>query len=219
MTAMELAMTDDAPTLGRLLRRLAALCASVILTAFGVGLVFGMLAAHNDKGGGPFDVKLIGLLAIAALVAAGGIYIGYRAIRAFAGSGAETSRERRNRLVVFLCGGLGAAIGLALTWGAETPLSVFSNAPISPALALVLVFGVAVVLPILSYYWHRRVADEQEAAAYGKGALLGIYAYWIGAPTWWLLWRGGLVPAPDGIAIYFVTIVVMGTVWLWAKYR
>ena len=52
-----------------------------------------------------------------------------------------------------------------------------------------------ILLPLpgcISLYWHLHVADEQEAAAYSRGALLGIYVFWIGAPVWWLLWRGGL---------------------------
>ena len=110
-------------------------------------------------------------------------------------------------------------IGLVLTLAGPSPFSAFSDAPLPPALAVGLALPIAVLLPLLCLYWHRWVADEQDAAAYGKGALIGLYTYFIGAPTWWLLWRGGLLPAPDGILIYLAIITITGIIWLWAKYR
>jgi hypothetical protein len=40
----------------------------------------------------------------------------------------------------------------------------------------------------------------------------------IGAPVWWLLWRGGLAPAPDGTIIYFGIVATMGVIWIRKKY-
>jgi hypothetical protein len=117
---------------------------------------------------------------------------------------------------------LGAAISIILilhhSGPASTPLALFDG-PLSPAVAVVLALLVGIITPALSIYWHLRVIDEQEAAAYNKGALIAMYAFWVGAPVWWLLWKGGLVSVPDGVLIYVTTVIIAVIVWLWAKYR
>lgn len=219
MTAMELAaMDENGPEIGRRIVRIALLIAASLGGLFAIGVVVGLLAGHAERGG-PLDARLIGLIAAAALLALGCAYAGYRALRGIAAEDPGTSRERRGRIVFLSCFALGVAMGIALTLGGESPLAGFSDAPISPVLAVVLAAITVILLPLVCLYWHRRVADEQEKAAYGAGVLLAIYAYWIGAPAWWLLWRGGLVPAPDGVLIYFATIAVAAIGWLHAKYR
>jgi hypothetical protein len=74
-------------------------------------------------------------------------------------------------------------------------------------------------MPLMSWYWHARVIDELEADAYRSGAMLAMYAFWIVAPVWWLLWRGGMLPAPDGVALYLMTTFVALIIWFWKKYR
>jgi hypothetical protein len=78
---------------------------------------------------------------------------------------------------------------------------------------------IGLLLPAVSIYWHRHATDEVEADAYKTGALYALNVYMIGAPVWWFLWRGGLAPAPDGIAIYFITVATVGVIWLYRKYR
>ena len=220
MTAMGMAtMDDDAPGPGSQIGRVALVGGAGLCVLFSVGVAVGLLTAHFERGD-DLDGRLVALLAGALLFAAAGAYAVYRTLRAMARSaGGATTRERRSRLIFALCGGLGLLFGIALSLSGASPFGAFANDPLPAGLAVALALGVAILMPILSIYWHRSVADEQESAAYAKGALVGIYAYWIGAPTWWLLWRGGLVPAPDGIVIYFLTIAVTGLVWFWAKYR
>jgi hypothetical protein len=220
MTAIKVATMDDKdPSRGGQIARVALVAGGMLATLFGAGVAVGLVGAHL-KHGGEIGPRLIALVAGALLFAAGSAYVAWRGTRFMVrASGAPTTRDRRNRTVLLVCGALGGVIGMALTLAGPTPASAFSNAPLPTAVAVALAFPIAVLLPILCVYWHRRVADEQEAAAYGKGALIGIYTYFIGAPTWWLLWRGGLVPPPDGIIIYFATITVTGAIWLWSKYR
>jgi hypothetical protein len=219
MTATEMAMTDEQTAIGSQLGRVGLIVLGLFGAAFGVGATAGIVAARLDRGG-PVDAKLLAVLAGAMLIAAASAYLVYRSARAMRKAvGAPTSRERRNYAVLLLCGALGGVIGMALTLGGGSPLDAFSNSPLPSWLAILLAVPILVLLPAVSVYWHRHAADEQEAAAYKLGALFGIYTYFIGAPAWWVLWRGGLLPAPDGIAIYLATVTVTGAIWLWAKYR
>jgi hypothetical protein len=219
MTAMETAMTDQTEAAGRQLGRIALIVLGLFGAVFGLGLTVGILAAHIDRGG-PFGLRMAALMAGGLLIAAAFGYLAYRNVRAMTKAiGTPTSRERRNYAVLLVSGALGGVIGMALTLGGGSPLDAFTNSPLPAWLAILIALPIAVLLPVICVYWHRHAVDEQEAAAYKLGALLGIYTYFIGAPTWWVLWRGGLLPAPDGIPIYLVTLTVTGVTWLWAKYR
>lgn len=219
MTAMEAAMNDETPAIGGQIARIGLMVLAGTGALFGIGLIAGVIAANAERGG-EIGLKLVGLVGGGALFAAFCGWVGWRTWRAMSrAAGAPTSRERRNRMVLIACGALGGAMGMLLTLAGPSPFAAFTNEPIPTALAIALAVPIALVLPVVSYYWHRHVADEQEVAAYNRGAMVGISLYFMGAPTWWLLWRGGLLPAPDGIAIYFITVATTGIVWLWAKYR
>ena len=106
---------------------------------------------------------------------------------------------------------------LLVASGGSSPLFMFSDQPLPPLTAALVIAVIVLILPV-SLYW-QRVVDEQEADAYKTGALWGIYVYWIGAAVWWFAWRGGFAPEPNGILIYFATIFTVGAIWLWKKYR
>ena len=221
MMATEMAeMNDELPSLRSRIGRVALITGAALVAIFGVGMIAGMTAAHVDRGGGAPSATLIALIAGAGLLTAGAAYLAWRQASAMARSdGGATARERRNRTVLIVCGAIGGLMGAMLTLMGPSPFSAFTGEPLPAWLAIGFAAIVALLIPPISIYWHRHVVDEQEAAAYSKGALFGLYVFWIGAPTWWFLWRGGLVPAPDGVIIYFATIIVAGAVWMWAKYR
>jgi hypothetical protein len=200
----------------RWLRQFALLIALIFLIAFTAGFV----AAHLDSGGS-FKPLAIGILAVAALAIAGCGWMLVRQARTPTGEEPLTRKERRNRNLLVGSGVLGAVIALALIFsqegGVEAAGGVFSSAPLPPWLALGLMLLIGVLLPIISVMWHRTV-DEQEADAYKTGALYGFYVYSIGAPLWWLAWRGGFVPEPSGVIIFFVTVLTVGAVWTVKKY-
>ena len=91
-----------------------------------------------------------------------------------------------------------------------------SNQSISTILALLLVLIWALVVPIICYFWHKSL-DEQETHATRVGTFYAFYIYIIGAPTWWLLWRGEIAPEPSGMAIYFISMACFAVVSLWKK--
>lgn len=128
-------------------------------------------------------------------------------------------QERVNRNLLIMAGMLGAVLAVTMILAGGSPGDgALSNEPLPPVAAILLILVLGVLVPALSFYWHR-IIDEQEADASKTGALFAFNAYAIGAPVWWLAWRGGFVPPPDGFIIYFATTAVMTLVWLWKKYR
>jgi hypothetical protein len=137
-----------------------------------------------------------------------------------------TRREKLNRKIVWGCGLAGGAIGLFLAFyetsvgNSDTgPALIFADSPMPPVIALILAFFWAVIMPIIAWFWHKRAIDEQEASAYRDGGYYAAYAFMIGAPTWWMLWRGGLAPEPDGVAIFMLFASLWTAVWFWKKYH
>jgi hypothetical protein len=223
MVSMEQHMSNLPDDGGRNGRRTIWIMLAVVGIIVTGGAVAGFLGQHDADGGGPLAPAGIAVLATFFLIIAGLGYAIWRQAQLIRLSGVlQTSREKRSNRIIIACGLIGGLLGLGLVVGSDLgggPPDVFSNAPIIPAFALGLALVVGILMPIISWYWHNRVIDELEADAYRSGALIAIYAYWTISPTWWVLWRGGLVPAPDGIAIYMITIFTALFIWFWKKYR
>lgn len=134
-----------------------------------------------------------------------------------------TKRERLNRNLTIAMLLLGAIIGIALNlFGPQDPDISFrglSNDAISPVVAIIFASIFAVIFPIGTYLWYQKSIDEQEASAYRTGAFYAANAYIGMVPTWWILWRGGLVPEPNGMSIFIIFNFIWLGIWLWKKYR
>ncbi|WP_166036743.1 hypothetical protein [Sphingosinicella sp. YJ22] len=195
-----------------------------LVAVFLVGVAGGFLAARAERGAA-IDLFTVAFLAADALLLAGCVWLILRDVRRPTGEEPLTRKERLNRNILIGSGALGGAMGVlmvlaVLASGQEiTPGSVLSSAPLPTGVALLMMLVLGVVVPALSIYWHRSAVDEQEADAYKTGALWGIYVFMIGAPLWWFAWRGGFAPEPNGIAIYFATVLTVGVIWIWKKYR
>lgn len=199
------------------LKRMAMIAAVCLLVMVLLGLIGGtaaVMSEHNVKVATP----VVAVLALIGALDAGALFYLLRALKTGADAEPPTAKERLNRNILIGSGLLGGVIGVVMVV-ADGSNAVFSTGPIAPIVAIALVIVIGGLLPYISYYWHTRAVDEQEAEAYKLGALGGIYVYMIGAPCWWFLWRGGLVPEPDGVAIYLITIFTVGVIWLWRKYR
>lgn len=201
----------------------------ILMTVCGVGIVMllgaitGYLSQHQDEGGGAIGltgIVVLGVLVTIILVLAFAIWKLFQRVQQ---SGERIpAREKLNYRILIGCGMLGGFIGLTLAFAdmtGDNDGNIFGGGPLSPFIAILLSVAVGVVLPAITFYWHKNVIDEQEEAAYRAGALIAIYAFWFVAPVWWLLWRGGMLPAPDGVALYLMTTFVALVVWFWKKYR
>lgn len=204
-------------------RRVLWIALAGLGTIFMSGAIIGFLSQHQADGGGAMSAIAFGILALFIMMTGALAFIIWHNIRQLNASGEQmTTRERlNNRIIVAfsIVGGLiGIIVAISGNFGSQ-PTEIFSNGPISPVVAIGLAVVIGLLLPPASWYWHMRVIDEQEAQAYRSGTLLALYAFWIVAPIWWLLWRGGLVPAPDGVALYLMTTFIALIVWLYEKYR
>ena len=215
---MEMTEADNqgiAP-LWRILRIIGLGTALVALTGVGAGFTIGWMDHHDGIG-----LKLVLVLGGVVLAAAGCAWLLLREYNRTRAEEPLTRNERLNRNILIACGAVGGIVGAVITIASGGKLTegvgIFSNDPIPPAVAAALVVVLGIFFPIISYFWHK-VVDEQEEHAYKTGALYGFYVYGIGSPIWWIAWRGGFAPAPDGFIIYYATLTVVGAVWLWKKY-
>lgn len=210
----------EAPGGGSLWRWLGLIGASLALI-FALGICAGYAASSAKHGFSLIDgVILAGMVAATGGIAMLIVRLGHPLL----GRGAHVpTRERQafRLLLISFCLGLIFAFILVIAAPSESgdaPGYILSNRPIDPIVALVLSAVILFILPIGSWKWHS-IVDEHERDAYRVGAVTAAYLYLFGAPVWWLLWRGGLVPPPDGIIIYYAFCIAFGAVWLWKKYR
>ncbi|MXO95782.1 hypothetical protein GRI34_05020 [Erythrobacter aquimaris] len=192
--------------------RFAAMIALGLVFVYALGFLVGVSAAALDNG--RLTLKTVGLL-LGCLAVLG--LSGYGFYRLWPRRDREepvSPKVERTRWSLIAALGLGMAIGVALTIPMLSGESggVFSNDPIPATTALSIVIAYAVLTPIGSYFWHRN-ADEFEREASGRGALLGMYAYSVVAPSWWLLERADLVPEQDPMIVFLLVMTVWGVVW------
>ena len=220
-------MIDRDEIAGSNVRRMMWVIVSGLGIVMTAGAVAGYLAAHEAQGGGALGTAGILTLCGFAAIIIGLAYAIWRNVSKMKASNEGlTRREKLNRKIVWGCGLAGGAIGLFLAFyetvagNSDTgPALIFADSPMPPVIALMLAFFWAVIMPIIAWFWHKRAIDEQEASAYRDGGYYAAYAFMIGAPTWWMLWRGGFVPEPDGVAIFMLFALIWTAVWLWKKYR
>ncbi len=228
MVSMETQMADlpelETPEAeGNIGRSLAWMTVAAIGTIFTAGAIVGVIAAATEGGQA---LSLTAMAIVAGLVAIIGalVYAQWNLARRIRiGGGPMTTREKLNRNIMIGCGLLGAAIGATLvaTDGSipSDPQTIFSDSPLPLALAVLLAVFWGVIMPVIAWFWHTRAIDEQEANAYRDGGYYAAYAYLMGAPTWWFLWRGGLLPEPNGTLIFCLFAIIWTAVWFWKKYR
>ena len=190
------------------------------------GAIVGYLNAEVQDGGTIGIAEILTLCAFATIIIGLAFAIWRNVSKMKASNEGLTRRETLNRNMI--CGFvlIGGAIGLLPAFydtsvgNSDTgPPLLLADSPMPPVIALMLIFFWTVIMPIIAWFWHKRVIDEQEASAYRDGGYYAAYAFLIGAPTWWMLWRGGFVPEPDGVAIFMLFALIWTAVWFWKKYR
>lgn len=200
------------------LKRAALVFGGVLISVFALGVIAGYTKAEIEHGN--FGWKALLVYSLAGALVLGGLWMVRRGLTKFALP--KSPRMREYQLVVLGTCLLGAVLGglmqLGAPAGADTGFNIFSyEAPMSPAVAAVMLASLP-LLAWLYYRWHK-TADEHEQAAYNFGAVLGIYTYFFASIGWWVAWRGGLLPEPNGFAIFWAVLVVWSVGWLWHRFR
>lgn len=217
MTVSEPAMTDDTKSrLSPYLRLSLGLLGLLVVAS----AVLGFLDAHADQGGGAFNGKQIAVLTVMGALIALLAVISIRAARSMVRKPELIApRERRARKVLWASFALGAVIGFAVVISDARALSsgLLYQGPIPAWVAVTLTAVFIFVLPWLSWLWKRSI-DEHERTSAFIAAEVAAFAFMTLVPAWWLLWRGGLLPAPDLIIIYFGFTLIYSLVWLYRKF-
>lgn len=210
-------MTTDEPAIPIWRQPLLIAAAAGTGLLFSIGVVAGVLAATLERG----TIKPLGVVVLIA-AAAVAILCGVAVKRSIPAIFSEVSpRVGRARKMVVWSGLLGGLLGMILVLGSlaagSEPPGAFSNAPLPGWLAIVAIALLLIVVPPVTWAWHRSI-DEHEAHAYRDGTLAGMYAFSALAPIWWLGWRGGLWAEPDAMIIFLAVMAVWGVVWVVRRY-
>lgn len=211
---------DNAPSNGRRMLWIIIASLGVIMTS---GAIAGFLSEMQAQGDGTMDGTSFIVLGVFVAIIGGLAFIIWNLTQKMRTSGEKIPRrEKLNNKILIGCGIFGGIIGLTLAMSenyAANETVLFGSSALPPIVAIILAAAIGIFMPVVSYYWHKNVVDELEEAAYRAGALFAMYAFWFVAPVWWLLWRGGILPSPDGGALYMMTMFVALIVWGWKKYR
>ncbi|MCB2065069.1 MAG: hypothetical protein KDE15_00345 [Erythrobacter sp.] len=191
---------------------------SVLLTFALMGLIVpAIAAAHLASGqGSSDDWWMIGIgLPLAAILA---VPL-KRWMPDFTQGEPDTPRGRKMRSVVGMLVVLGVLVAAPLIIADSATgqsLTLFGNGPV-PALAagaMIAIWGLAVpVMMVIS----RRTSDEVARGAAEFGALVGFQTFGWLAPIWWMGWRGGLLPEPQVMILFAITMIVATLANQWKR--
>lgn len=207
---------------GGYFKPIALMALTGIGAIFTAGVLIGFFTKHIELGGGALrPLEWVIVLGVAAMFLLCGALFLKQAPAFFRTSAHSNRREKLNRRIMTGTLLLGVIIGMVMIISGKGAgdASPFSSGPLPPLTALILAAVTAIFMPLISYYWHKNATDELEEAAYRDGAMWACYFYWAVSSTWWLLWRGGMAQPVNGMLIFFGTIFVSLTVWMWKKYR
>lgn len=226
LTEARMAKLEDEASNGRSILWMVMAGLGIVMT---LGAIAGFMGEHQSNGGGALSSVALAVLVSFGAIIAGLSYAIWRNAKKLKSNGEPmTKRERLNRNIILGLGLLGGVMGVVLSTSSigttahngPGPLSaIFSSGPIPLTIVLPFVIVWAVIMPVVAWFWHTRAIDEQEASAYRDGGYYAAYVFLIFAPLWWVLWRGGFVPEPDGVAIYLTFSMIWSAVWFWKKYR
>ncbi|UZK70531.1 hypothetical protein OKW76_05670 [Sphingomonas sp. S1-29] len=135
------------------------------------------------------------------------------------GEQAARLRQRRIRRLFAALAAAGFVTGLVMAL-----LEDDAKGPVAGVGALPPAFAIgAVVLGIVAILWgglrYWQSTDELDRRDNMLASMIGLNMYALTYPAWWTLWKGALVPAPNGETIFMATMIVTAISYGWLKYR
>ena len=222
MTAKDKDAHRDLP--GRLMIGGVAMASGVFTLSglAGVAVMVKVLIATNTLLG-PWSWQVPCFLALDLLLVVGGIW-GFCRLKPWkdwnASSEPVSPATRRANRLFGLKELLGAIAMVALFFGAfskDQPFAIFSNSPIPLWIALVAIVG-WLLARVLREWWRTRADEhEREASDFGRNAATGVFL--AVTPAWWVAARAGILPQPDAMALWILTMVVSSIGWSWRRYH
>ena len=199
---------------------LSMLLATVALAGFSAAAKILKILGSTEAVSGPWPWQTTVMLASNLLIGVGAIG-SFLWLKPWKGSGEPVSpaTHRANKLFG-LKELLGALAMLALFFGAfskDQPFAIFSNSPVPLWIAMVAIPSWLLARALRE--WWRSSADEHErrASDFGRNAAAGVFL--AVTPAWWVAARAGLLPQPDAMALWILTMVVSSIGWSWRRYH
>ncbi|WP_238929665.1 hypothetical protein [Sphingopyxis terrae] len=181
------------------------------------GAVAGAFAGNSDglaeTGGQPLPTWAGPVAALVLALAGMALYIRLNR-EAWAG---WSPRKRLYWVTMVASMSLGAGVALTLQV-AQGSGDLASDAPLTPATAIIVSAIWVVGMSVASLFYFRAV-DDHERHAYYLGSVAGFHAFVIACPVWWVAARASLAPPVDAMALFVLTLAVNLIVYLWFKYR
>jgi MFS family permease len=200
--------------------------------AAAAGVVGAMFATHTFLVPWPWQTTVI--LAAILLISAGAIW-GLWRLKPWKRSDEPVSpATRRTRRLYWLTELVIALALLALIYGTQLvhrkdlpfgvfshnldgPSGMFSDLAIPPGIAIFAI--TSWVLAMAIGLWRYLSADEHERKANDFGKLVGFRLFYTATPAWWVAARAGLLPQPNAMFLWFVTLWVVAIISFWRRYR
>lgn len=192
--------------------------ALVLGTIFAGGVALGIAIVAVTEG---ITAPILAIVAVALAVFAGCLWGLFRLKPWPADDEPLAPSQRRARAMLVLSGGIGGLLGIILSLGMlgdEDLGLVFSNAPLAPVAAAVVLAVWLLLTPVLTWVWWRNI-DEHEAQAYTYGAVAALHIYYFVTPGWWIGWRGGFLPEPQHMLVFVLASIAWLGGWAWHRYR
>lgn len=194
-----------------------------LVAIFVAGIMAGYLIAHFSHDGATFSlltaaISLGGMIIIVSCI--------YLALRLYRTRPEElvpvTRKEKLSRNIIMASGFLGGLIGLVLVISSpdfgDDAFVIFSDSPIPPSIAIIMSAIIGLIIPALTFYWHKNAIDEQESFIARSSALPAFYFFLLAGPIWWILARGDVAPPVNGIWLYFITLTIFYVFYIKNKY-
>ncbi len=178
-----------------------------------------VVVLFKERGPDPLNPLTFVFAGLNLLVAGAAIW-GFRRLKPWEERERLSPSTRRTNALFGLSGlvCVPGVLALALTSSsAENPFGLFSNGPVAPWVALLALASWALGMWI-GWKWYFS-ADEHEREAYDFGSVVGAGIFTALAPAWWVAARAGLVPHPDPMVLWLITMFAISVAWLWRRSR
>ncbi|MDR6831891.1 hypothetical protein J2Y53_000188 [Sphingopyxis sp. BE122] len=189
-----------------------------VAIGIGTAMLAGGFAGYNEAAAEHGDALVSAWVGPVVAILIGGLAMAFY-VRRHAGWFRNWSpRKRLYWISLVLSGALGFVAAIVMQAGGAGTAGLFSNAAMTPTVAIALSAMWLVGLTVALILYHRTV-DDHERHAYHLGGLAGFYAFVFPCPVWWVLWRADLAPEVQAMPLFALSLAANAIVYFWFKFR